>query len=237
MPNPPPSNPQLPGEPMPAQPVTPPPVIAQPATTSTPIIAPATTRPALVTQKELFNLLEQSVAKGVSDIHLRMGHRPKVRLNGTIQTLNMPYISDKAIYDLLQKTIPFRALDKIDHQKEVDYGFELPGIARFRVNLFHETAQPAMVLRIVPLEIPPLEALGLPDIIDRFCHLQNGLVLVTGATGSGKSTTLAAMLNRINQLYKKHIITIEDPIEFTHNHLKSESAVDLLDNLFYSPTR
>ncbi len=221
MPNPPNGSPQLPGEAATAPtPITPPPKLDTAAPPAVPISS-AKGKPTFVTKDELMHMLGQSVAKGVSDIHLRMGHRPKVRLNGSIQTLNMPYVSDKSIYDLLQATIPFRTLDKIDHLKEIDYGFELPGIARFRVNLFHEMANPAMVLRLIPLEIPSLESLGLPDILDRFCHLQNGLVLVTGATGSGKSTTLAAMLSRINQLYKKHIITVEDPVEFIHKHQQS----------------
>jgi twitching motility protein PilT len=174
-----------------------------------------------ISGQECLSLALKLYRQGISDLHLRMGYPPRARMHGKIVTLALPYVSDKTIYDFIQLTVPFRALAQLDDHKEADYAFELDGASRFRANLFYERGRPGLVLRVIPKEIPVLEKLGLPEVIDQFCHLNTGLVLVTGPTGSGKTTTLAAVLNRINQTYAKHIITVEDPIEFSHRHHKS----------------
>ncbi|MDH4380074.1 MAG: PilT/PilU family type 4a pilus ATPase [Vampirovibrionales bacterium] len=171
--------------------------------------------------EDLEAVLRQSVAQGASDIHLHVGHPPMVRLYGAMQTLAMAPVTERLLYEFVQKTIPARSLKLVDDQKEVDYGFGVPNLARFRANLFYELSRPALVLRIVAMEIPSLEALALPSIVRRFSNLNNGLVLVTGPTGSGKSTTLASLINVIVKERAKHIITVEDPIEYLHTSAKS----------------
>lgn len=174
----------------------------------------------LLSGKACLELARKLHSEGISDLHLRMGYPPRARRHGQMVTLGLPYVSDKTIFDFIHETVPFRALQTLDGRLEADYAFELPGDSRFRVNLFYETGRPGIVLRVIPKTIPQLANLGLPPLLDQFCHLNTGMVLVTGPTGSGKSTTLAAMLNQINLTYPKHIVTVEDPIEFVHRHKK-----------------
>lgn len=174
-----------------------------------------------LTVEDLDKVLEMAIHRGMSDIHLRVNVPPIVRLNGSIVPINLPVLTEKVMYRFVQKIIPARALGLIDNQKEVDFGFSLKGLARFRVNLFYELGRPAMVLRIIPWEIPRLETLGLPQQIGAFARFQSGLVLVTGPTGVGKSTTMASLINEVNLNSPKHIITVEDPIEFVYHSQRS----------------
>ncbi|MFN8615233.1 MAG: PilT/PilU family type 4a pilus ATPase [Vampirovibrionales bacterium] len=169
-----------------------------------------------ITLDDLEWVLRQAVSQSMSDIHLHVGHPPMVRHHGAMKFLPLPPLTERVLFDFVQKTIPTRALKLVDEQKEIDYGFGVNGLARFRVNLFYELNRPALVMRIIPWEIPSIDQLGLPECVERFSMLNNGLVLVTGPTGSGKSTTLASLLQTIVKQRQKHIITIEDPIEFLH---------------------
>ncbi len=167
-------------------------------------------------------LLEEVVKKKASDLHLQVGLPPMLRVDGTlIPVAGADVLSDEAVEALI-----FAILDEDQKQillkdKEFDFSFAFGELGRFRVNAFHERGNLAAALRLIPNEILSLEQLGLPQIVNKFAAYPRGLVLVTGPTGSGKSTTLAAMINKINLERSEHIITIEDPIEYTHRSKKS----------------
>ncbi|MBR3252781.1 type IV pilus twitching motility protein PilT [Candidatus Saccharibacteria bacterium] len=162
-------------------------------------------------------LLEECVKRKASDLHLQYGLPPILRVDGAlIQIAGLPPLNN----DMLQNII-FATLDEEQKKiylkdKEFDYSFAFGDVARFRVNAFHERGKMAASFRLIPNEIKPIEELGLPSVVSTFAEYPRGLVLVTGPTGSGKSTTLAGLINKINQEKSVHIITIEDPIEFTH---------------------
>jgi len=167
-------------------------------------------------------LLAAGVQHGASDIHLRVGDPPTYRVRGSLAPLK---------YDRLtpQDTMAISALiiqdpevkQRIDFLQEYDTSYSLPGIARFRVNIHRQRGALSLVLRIIPSEVPTIESLGLPPVVQRLAENERGLVLVTGATGSGKSSTLAAMIRHINETRRVHIVTIEDPIEFLHKNEKA----------------
>ncbi len=152
--------------------------------------------------------------QGGSDLHLQAGQPPKFRVHGRLEPLNMPPLSnkeaEKILFEILDDKKRARFLDNMD----LDFAYEVPGVARFRCNYLRHQNGVGAVFRIIPTKIKTLEDLGVPQVLTRFCELRSGLVLVTGPTGSGKSTTLAAMIDYINQNQAKHMITIEDPIEF-----------------------
>ncbi len=167
-------------------------------------------------------LLEEVVKKKASDLHLQVGLPPIIRIDGTL----MPIAGADILSDEAVETLIFAILDEDQKQillkdKEFDFSFAFGDLGRFRVNAFHERGNLAAALRLIPNEILTLEQLGLPPIVSKFADYPRGLVLVTGPTGSGKSTTLAAMVHKINQERSEHIITIEDPIEYTHRSKKS----------------
>ena len=153
-----------------------------------------------------------------SDLHLCSGCKPYIRLNGTMMPLNMEPLSAKQVENILIEVMPKRNFAEFNKSGDTDFGYELEGVARFRCNVFTDRHGPGGVFRLIPAEILSAEELGLSETVKKFCTLPKGLVLVTGPTGSGKSTTLAAMIDLINQARKDHIITIEDPIEFVHNN-------------------
>ncbi|MBI5514547.1 MAG: type IV pilus twitching motility protein PilT [Deltaproteobacteria bacterium] len=162
-------------------------------------------------------LLRLMAQKGASDLHLSTGCPPLVRLHGEVLKLeDSAGLTDDALRVLLAPTIPARNREEFDRRKDTDYAYEVPGLARFRVNLFVDRNGTGAVFRRIPFEIVPPEKLGLSQEVLELCNLSKGLVLVTGPTGSGKSTTLASMVDRINSTRDDHIITIEDPIEFVH---------------------
>src|SRR5215510_1419504 len=167
-------------------------------------------------------LLEEVVKKKASDLHLQVGLPPMLRIDGKLTPISgADLLSDEAV-----ETLIFAILDEDQKQillkdKEFDFSFAFGDLGRFRVNAFHERGNLAAALRLIPNEILTIEQLGLPPIVSKFADYPRGLVLVTGPTGSGKSTTLAAMVHKINMERASHIITIEDPIEFTHKSHKS----------------
>lgn len=167
-------------------------------------------------------LLEEVVKRKASDLHLQVGLPPMLRVDGKlIPVPGADILSDEAV-----ETLIFAILDEDQKQillkdKEFDFSFAFGDLGRFRVNAFHERGNLAAALRLISNEILTIEQLGLPPIVNRFADYPRGLVLVTGPTGSGKSTTIAAMLNKINQERAEHIVTIEDPIEYTHRSKRS----------------
>ncbi len=160
--------------------------------------------------------LKEVVLKSGSDLHFVTGNKPMVRVHGNLVNLREEVISledgKTILYEILTKSNRERFLDNL----EVDFAYQIPNVSRFRVTMFHQTNGISAVFRVIPDHATSIEKLGLPQSIIKFSQLDRGLVLVTGATGSGKSTTLAVLIDMINRKGKKHIITIEDPIEFVH---------------------
>ena len=152
-----------------------------------------------------------------SDLHLSAGRPPYIRVHGTLLPLeNEPPLSGAQIFDLFKEAMPEANVTQLENEWDTDCAYEIPGVARFRVNGFRDMYGYGAVLRMIPENIPSFEELNLPEVMREFCMLSKGLVVVTGPTGSGKSTTLAAMVDYINRNRNEHIITIEDPIEFVH---------------------
>jgi len=176
----------------------------------------------MTNQPRIEVLLEEVVKKKASDLHLQVGKPPILRVDGALKPISGAEVLDE---EALENLI-FAILDEDQKQillkdKEFDFSFAFGDLGRFRVNAFHERGNLAAALRLIPNEILSVEQLGMPSIVNKFADYPRGLVLVTGPTGSGKSTTLAALVNKINQERPEHIITIEDPIEFTHKSMKS----------------
>jgi twitching motility protein PilT len=167
-------------------------------------------------------LLDEVVKKKASDLHIQVGLPPMLRVDGALNPITSADVLDEEAVEALI----FAILDEDQKQillkdKEFDFSFAYGDLGRFRVNAFHERGNMAAALRLIPNEMLTVEQLGLPEIVNKFVNYPRGLVLVTGPTGSGKSTTLAAMIHKINQEQSRHIITIEDPIEYTHRSQKS----------------
>ena len=169
----------------------------------------------------LEQLLKNIHQHGASDLHLNVNAEPMLRLNGKLQPLNIPKLTDEDITELCYSILTEKQKSKFEEELELDFSYEIPGVSRFRANYFYEREHIAAVFRIIPERPLSLSELNSPAIFKEIVKREKGLVLVTGPTGSGKSTTLAAMINEINTMYPKHIITIEDPIEFVHKHKKS----------------
>src|SRR5580700_2095498 len=167
-------------------------------------------------------LLEEVIKKKASDLHLQVGLPPMIRVDGKLA----PITGAEVLNDEAVDTLVFAILDEDQKQillkdKEFDFSFAYGDLGRFRVNAFHERGNLAAALRLIPNEILSIEQLGLPPVVEKFANYPRGLVLVTGPTGSGKSTSLAALVHKINMERASHIITIEDPIEYTHKSNKS----------------
>lgn len=173
-------------------------------------------------QQRIELLLEEVVKRKASDLHLQVGLNPMLRIDGKLTpTPGTQVLNEEAVEALV-----FSILDEDQKQillkdKEFDFSFAFGDLGRFRVNAFHERGNLAAALRLIPNELLSVEQLGLPTVVNKFAQYPRGLVLVTGPTGSGKSTTLAALVDKINTERAEHIITIEDPIEFTHKSKKS----------------
>jgi twitching motility protein PilT len=170
---------------------------------------------------EIDTLLRSMVDKGGSDLHLMVGQPPKARISGSIQAISDKPLDAAAIERLLKEIVPERRWIEYLDKKDLDLAHEIAGFARFRGNFLYNHWGQAAVFRQIPAKILSFEDLKLPEAIKKLCHLNEGLVVVTGPTGSGKSTTLAAMIDYINTNLCRHIITIEDPIEFVHPVKKS----------------
>ena len=169
----------------------------------------------------LDQLLKTVAAHGASDLHLVTNSEPQIRIDGGLQPLDLPKMTRNQIQTLAYSIITETQKKNFEEHRELDFAIELPGIGRFRGNYYHERDNIAAAFRIIPQDMPTLEGFGMPLILKELMHREKGLVLVTGPTGSGKSTTMAAMINEINKTMHKHILTIEDPVEFIHPHNKS----------------
>ena len=170
---------------------------------------------------DITELLEFSVKHKASDLHLSAGTPPLIRVDGEVRKLNIDALDHKQVHALIYDIMNDKQRRDYEEQLESDFSFEVPGLARFRVNAFVTNRGAAAVFRTIPSKVLTLDELGAPDIFRKISEKPRGLVLVTGPTGSGKSTTLAAMVDYINQNRFDHILTIEDPIEFVHENKKS----------------
>ena len=166
-------------------------------------------------------LVKYATEKKASDIHISVGIPPVLRINGELQILEEMILKPNDTKELVKQTLNEIQFQQLEEKGEIDTSFSNPGIGRYRVNAYKQRGSYGMALRIIPLEIPNIETLGLPSVVNDIARLPRGLVLVTGPTGSGKSTTLAALINQINQERRCHILTLEDPIEYLHKHNKS----------------
>ena len=166
-------------------------------------------------------LLRVTVEQGGSDLHLTVGVPPLARINGELTKLNFPILYPEGIEALLHSILDQKQMQRLQEQWELDFSYSVSGVARFRGNIMFQRNSMSAVFRVVPFEIPDFDKLGLPPAVRSICELTRGLVLVTGPTGSGKSTTLAALINIINRERCENIVTVEDPIEFLHKHIKS----------------
>ena len=203
--------------------------VAQPVVAATqPIagseaVAPATTANAMVSGVTIEPLLEECIKRNASDLHLQVGLPPILRLDGVLHPITTyAALTNEDVQRLVFSTLDEEQQKILIKDKEFDYSFAFGDLGRFRVNAFHEKGNMAAAFRLIPNVIKSIEDLGLPGVVADFADHPNGLVLVTGPTGSGKSTTLAALVDKINTEKAVHIITIEDPIEFTH---RSKRAV------------
>ena len=167
---------------------------------------------------DITELLAFSVDHNASDLHLSTGTPPSIRVDGEVRKLNIPAFDAKDVNALVYDIMSDRQRKEYEENMEVDFSFEVPNLARFRVNAFNQARGPAAVFRTIPSKVLTLEDLGCPEIFREIADTPRGLVLVTGPTGSGKSTTLAAMIDYINSNKYDHILTIEDPIEFVHEN-------------------
>lgn len=168
------------------------------------------------------DLLRLTVEKKGSDLHIVSGVSPCIRINGNlVPQTDLPHLSPEDIEQLLLQILTDRQKEEFEENWELDLAVSVPQCARFRGNVIVQRGTIAAVFRAIPFEVPELDRLGLPPDVKRLCNLPRGLVLVTGPTGSGKSTTLAAMLNYINENFETNVVTVEDPIEFLHTHKKS----------------
>ncbi|MBU8848515.1 MAG: type IV pilus twitching motility protein PilT [Desulfobacterales bacterium] len=160
--------------------------------------------------------------QGASDLHLSSGQQPALRLHGDIERIKYETLTSDKLRRLLYEITSQEKIKVFEETGDVDFGYEIPGLARYRANYFMQENGISAVFREIPAEIMTAEQLGLPPVISKLADLPRGLVLVTGPTGSGKSTTLAAIIDQANRTRKDHIITVEDPIEFVH---RSQSAI------------
>ncbi len=169
---------------------------------------------------DITQLLAFGVEQGASDVHLSSGEPPRLRINGDLKNLENPPLSQEQVHGMLFDIMTDAQRKGFEEHRDIDFSFHLGDVARFRVNLFMQQKGEAAVFRTIPEKILSLEQLGMPRIMRELCQREKGLVLITGPTGSGKSTTLAAMMDFINDDFEGHILTIEDPIEFVHKSKK-----------------
>jgi twitching motility protein PilT len=164
-------------------------------------------------------LLEQTVARNASDLHVTTGTPPAIRVRGHIEALDsVPPMTADTLQQLLYRILSSEQQKHLEIKRQIDMAYSVPGLARFRVNIYFQRGTLSAAFRLIPHELKTLEELGLPETLHVLAEKPRGIVLVTGPTGSGKSTTLAAMIDEINRTRSEHILTIEDPIEFLHRH-------------------
>lgn len=170
---------------------------------------------------DISELLAFTVKQGASDLHISAGLPPMIRVDGELRRINLPILDSKQARDLLYETMNDNHKRVYETDLDVDFSFEIPGMARFRANVFHQNRGGAGAFRVIPNTIKRLEDIDAPPVLKTIATKPRGLVLVTGPVGSGKSTTLAAMINYINEDHGGHVITVEDPIEFVHESKRS----------------
>lgn len=170
---------------------------------------------------DIIELLNFAAKNNASDLHLSAGMPPLIRVDGDMRPLEMPALEAKVVQNLIYEVMGDKQRKDFEEFLELDFSFEVANLARFRVNAFNQYRGPAAVFRAIPSQVPTLESIKAPPIFQDIADSARGLVLVTGPTGSGKSTTLAAMIDYINRNKNKHILTIEDPIEFVYDSKKS----------------
>jgi twitching motility protein PilT len=164
------------------------------------------------------DVLLEVIERNASDLHLTSGAPPMVREHGALHALDFATLTPQAVREILYSILTNDQRQKLENEWQVDLAYSIPGKARFRVNVYFQRASLGAAFRLIPQDMPALGELGLPSVLEEFTKKPRGFVLVTGPTGSGKSTTLAAMLDMINDTRQEHIMTIEDPIEFLHRH-------------------
>ena len=170
---------------------------------------------------DITELLAFSHKQGASDLHLSAGLPPMIRVDGDIRRINVPALDSKEVYGLIYEIMNDKQRKEFEEFLECDFSFEIPGIARFRVNAYNQNRGAGGVFRTIPSKVLTMEDLGMGDVFSKIAQSTRGLITVTGPTGSGKSTTLAAMMDYVNANRYQHILTIEDPIEFVHESKKS----------------
>ena len=170
---------------------------------------------------DLKRILQAAFDADASDIHLVAGHRPMMRVHRVMTAMEFDIITPEDARKVLQQMVASELVKEFDKHKDLDFSYQVDGIGRYRVNAHMQRGVLGFAMRAIKTEVPPLASLGLPDVIGRLTYLPRGLVLVTGDTGSGKTTTLAAMIQTMNQRYRKHIITLEDPVEYAFESDKS----------------
>ena len=163
---------------------------------------------------DIAELLAFSNKNNASDLHISSGLPPMIRVDGDVKRINLPVLDAETVQKMIFDIMNDQQRKSYEENLEVDFSFAIPNVARFRVNAFNQDRGPAAVFRTIPSVVLSLEDLGAPRIFADLCDKPRGLILVTGPTGSGKSTTLAAMVNHVNETKKEHILTVEDPIEF-----------------------
>jgi len=166
-------------------------------------------------------LLKNVVAYNASDLHLVSRSEPQIRIDGRLVPLNVPKLDGETIEKICYSIITEKQKKAFEEHKELDFAIQIPDVGRFRANYYRTLDDVAAAFRVIPPHVPSLDDLNAPAVYKKLIQREKGLILVTGPTGSGKSTTLAAMLNEINITERKHIITIEDPVEFVHQNRQS----------------
>ncbi len=169
---------------------------------------------------DIAQLLTFSVKEGASDCHLSSGESPMLRINGDLKRIDLPALTLEDVHSMVYDMMSDSQRKVFEESHECDFSLDMGELARFRVNVFLQNRGMAAVFRTIPTKIIPLEQLGLPPVVRQLCDKEKGLILVTGPTGSGKSTSLAAMVDYLNNTFEGHVITIEDPIEFVHKSKK-----------------
>ena len=173
---------------------------------------------------DIIDLMKLAVTNRASDLHISLGSAPIIRLHGELQLVGTEGLSGDESEDMVRTLISDTQWHTLQERGELDFSYSLPGVSRFRVNAYRQRGNYSLAIRMIPTLVPTFESLGLPDVVRGFAEKHQGLVLVTGPTGSGKSTTQASLIAYINQTKKRHIITLEDPIEYLHRH--GQSVID-----------
>ena len=171
---------------------------------------------------DVVRLLTLAHQQGASDLHIKVGNHPIMRVNGRLtRAEQLPVLDAATARTLIESMMTEEQRAAFRQRLELDFAYSVPGVSRFRVNVYQQRGSIGAAIRAIPMGVPDIDSLRLPPVVKRLCELPRGLVLVTGPTGSGKSTTLAAMINHINQTRAEHIVTIEDPIEYLHRDAQS----------------